>query len=53
VRRLGPGDILLLHDGDPARTPSGEAASLLVLPRLLAAMRDAAVQPVTLAEAVS
>jgi peptidoglycan/xylan/chitin deacetylase (PgdA/CDA1 family) len=53
VRRLGPGDILLLHDGDPARTPSGEAVSLAVLPRLLAAMRDAAVQPVTLADAVS
>jgi peptidoglycan/xylan/chitin deacetylase (PgdA/CDA1 family) len=53
VRGLAPGDILLMHDGYAARTPAGEPVSLAVLPRLLAAMREAGVQPVTLAEAVS
>lgn len=53
ARGLGPGDILLLHDGDAARTRVGEPVSLAVLPRLLAAIRDAAVEPVTLADAVS
>jgi peptidoglycan/xylan/chitin deacetylase (PgdA/CDA1 family) len=53
VRGLGPGDILLLHDGDAARTRAGAPVSLEVLPRLLAAMREAAVQPVTLADAVA
>jgi peptidoglycan/xylan/chitin deacetylase (PgdA/CDA1 family) len=52
VYKLAPGDILLMHDGDAARTPTGEPVSLLVLPRLLAALREAALQPVTLADAV-
>jgi peptidoglycan/xylan/chitin deacetylase (PgdA/CDA1 family) len=52
VYNLAPGDILLMHDGDAARSPTGEPVSLLVLPRLLAAMREAALHPVTLAEAV-
>jgi peptidoglycan/xylan/chitin deacetylase (PgdA/CDA1 family) len=52
VFNLAAGDILLMHDGDAARTPTGEPVSLLVLPRLLAAMREAALQPVTLADAV-
>jgi peptidoglycan/xylan/chitin deacetylase (PgdA/CDA1 family) len=52
VHRLGPGDILLLHDGDAARTVDGQSVILVVLPRLLAALREAALQPVTLAEAV-
>ncbi|HEU0203760.1 MAG TPA: polysaccharide deacetylase family protein [Burkholderiaceae bacterium] len=49
---LAPGDILLLHDGDAARTPSGTPVSLEVLPRLLATMSEAALQPVTLADAL-
>ncbi|HTT13342.1 MAG TPA: polysaccharide deacetylase family protein [Burkholderiaceae bacterium] len=53
VRGLAPGDILLLHDGSVARTPAGEAVSVAVLPRLLAAMRDAQVRSVTLVDAVS
>jgi peptidoglycan/xylan/chitin deacetylase (PgdA/CDA1 family) len=52
TRGLQAGDILLLHDGDAARTPAGEPVSLVVLPRLLAALREASLQPVTLAEAV-
>jgi len=52
VRGLGPGDIMLLHDGSAARAPTGEPVSLLVLPRLLAALREAELQPVTLADAV-
>lgn len=52
TRRLSAGHILLLHDGDSARTPAGVAVSLEVLPQLLAALRDAQLQPVTLAEAV-
>jgi peptidoglycan/xylan/chitin deacetylase (PgdA/CDA1 family) len=32
---LRSGDILLLHDGNAARTPSGRAVALEVLPRLL------------------
>jgi peptidoglycan/xylan/chitin deacetylase (PgdA/CDA1 family) len=53
VRGLGPGDILLLHDGNVARTNAGELVSLEVLPRLLWAMREARVQSVTLADAVA
>jgi peptidoglycan/xylan/chitin deacetylase (PgdA/CDA1 family) len=51
-RRLAAGDILLLHDGDAARTAAGVAVSLEVLPRLLKALREAQLQPVTLGEAV-
>lgn len=52
VRGLAPGDILLLHDGDAARTREGKPVTLAVLPRLLTAIREASMQPVTLAEAV-
>jgi peptidoglycan/xylan/chitin deacetylase (PgdA/CDA1 family) len=52
LRGLGAGDILLLHDADCARTRAGEAVVLAVLPQLLAALREAGLQPVTLAEAV-
>lgn len=51
TRRLAPGDILLLHDGDAARTTAGVPVSLEVLPPLLATLREAALQPVTLSEA--
>jgi peptidoglycan/xylan/chitin deacetylase (PgdA/CDA1 family) len=53
ARRLAPGDILLLHDGDSARAASGAPVALEVLPMLLAALREASLQPVTLGEAVS
>ncbi|KAB2968422.1 polysaccharide deacetylase family protein [Zoogloea sp.] len=38
---LGGGDILLLHDGNAARTPDGRPVILEVLPTLLARIRDA------------
>jgi peptidoglycan/xylan/chitin deacetylase (PgdA/CDA1 family) len=50
TRRLGPGDILLLHDGDSARTAAGVPVSVEVLPPLLAALRAAELEPVTLDE---
>ena len=48
TRGLGPGDILLMHDGHAARTAEGQPVILATLPRLLDAMRDAALVPVTL-----
>lgn len=47
-RELGPGDILLLHDGHAARTADGQAVILAVLPRLLATLRQHQLNPVTL-----
>jgi len=52
ARNLGPGDILLLHDGQAALTAARTPVSLDVLPRLLGTLREAALQPVTLADAV-
>jgi peptidoglycan/xylan/chitin deacetylase (PgdA/CDA1 family) len=52
VRGLSAGDILLLHDGDAARTREGKPVALAVLPRLLTTIRGEGLQPVTLAEAV-
>jgi peptidoglycan/xylan/chitin deacetylase (PgdA/CDA1 family) len=49
---LAAGDILLLHDGNAARTRDGEPVILAVLPQLLVTLREAGLQPVTLAEAV-
>jgi len=46
--RLGSGDILLLHDGHAGRTPGGTPVILEVLPRLLTAVREADLKPVTL-----
>jgi peptidoglycan/xylan/chitin deacetylase (PgdA/CDA1 family) len=46
--QLGPGDILLLHDGHAARTPDGQAVILAVLPRLLATLAEQKLTPVTL-----
>jgi peptidoglycan-N-acetylglucosamine deacetylase len=53
TRKLAPGDILLLHDGNAARTPDGQPVILAVLPRLLAALRDRQLNPVTLPAATS
>lgn len=50
--RLGPGDILLLHDGNAGLTPAGEPLILAVLPRLLAAVAAASLAPVTLTAAL-
>ena len=51
-RRLASGDILLLHDGHAARTPSGRPVIIEVLPPLLVAIRDAGLKTVTLREGV-
>jgi peptidoglycan/xylan/chitin deacetylase (PgdA/CDA1 family) len=45
---LRGGDILLLHDGNAARTAQDRAVILDALPRVLAHCRDAGLQPVTL-----
>jgi peptidoglycan/xylan/chitin deacetylase (PgdA/CDA1 family) len=52
-RDLGPGDILLLHDGHAARTAEGQPVILAVLPRLLATLRDQQLNPVTLNDAIT
>lgn len=46
--QLAGGDILLLHDGNAARSPAGQAVILDVLPRLLARIHAAGLHPVTL-----
>ncbi len=51
LRDLAAGDILLLHDANAARTPSGEPVILAVLPRLLERLRTSALKPVTLQNA--
>ena len=48
LRRLGAGDILLLHDGHGARDLSGRALVLAVLPALLERVQAAGLVPVTL-----
>ena len=48
ARNLHGGDILLLHDGNSARTAAGVPVILEVLPRLLDIIRDAGLHPVTL-----
>ena len=50
--RLASEDILLLHDGNAARSRGGEPVILEVLPRLLDAARRAGLATVTLAEAL-
>ncbi|MEN8163165.1 MAG: polysaccharide deacetylase family protein [Acidobacteriota bacterium] len=48
TRRLGPGDILLLHDGSSARASDGRPVVLQVLPRLLDAIEARGLTPVAL-----
>jgi peptidoglycan/xylan/chitin deacetylase (PgdA/CDA1 family) len=48
TRNLAAGDILLLHDGNAARTTSGMPVILAVLPRLFAAADAAGLTSVTL-----
>jgi peptidoglycan/xylan/chitin deacetylase (PgdA/CDA1 family) len=49
---LGDGDILLLHDGNAARSRGGKPVILEVLPRLLDALAAKQLRPVTLRSAV-
>lgn len=51
LRGLGAGDILLLHDGNAARTGAGNPVILEVLPRLLEAVSAAGLRTVTLRSA--
>lgn len=52
LRDLGAGDILLLHDGNAARTAAGVPMIVAVLPEVLGAIRSAGLRPVTLAQAL-
>jgi peptidoglycan/xylan/chitin deacetylase (PgdA/CDA1 family) len=52
VGGLRAGDILLLHDGQCARTPAGIPVVLEVLPRVLDAAERARLRPVTLHHAI-
>ena len=51
TRGLAPGDILLLHDGAPARTRDGEPVVLVVLPELLDRLAARGLKSVTLPDA--
>jgi peptidoglycan/xylan/chitin deacetylase (PgdA/CDA1 family) len=52
TRNLAGGDILLLHDGHAARGAAGRPVILDVLPRLLGALRERQLTPVTLRTAL-
>lgn len=52
TRGLAAGDVLLMHDGHAARTPSGQPVVLAVLPRVLAALQAQDLRCVPLADAV-
>ncbi|MEP7084251.1 MAG: polysaccharide deacetylase family protein [Betaproteobacteria bacterium] len=49
---LRAGDILVLHDGNSARTAAGTPVILEVLPQMLAAIRTTGLHPVTLRTAL-
>ncbi len=52
THNLAAGDILLLHDGNAARTPNGVPVILEVLPKLLDKIYKLNLQPVTLCDAI-
>lgn len=52
TRHLGPGDILLLHDGNAARTDAGRPVILEVLPGLLEAAARQNLRSIRLREAL-
>ena len=52
TRNLAAGDILLLHDGHAGRTAAGTPLVLDVLPRLIAAIGERSLRPVTLRQAL-
>jgi peptidoglycan-N-acetylglucosamine deacetylase len=49
--QLDAGDILLMHDGNAARSATGEPLIVAVLPPLLEVLRARGLKPVTLADA--
>lgn len=51
IRGLAAGDVLLLHDGFPAKTPSGEPVVLAVLPALLRHLESQGLKSVSLRRA--
>ncbi|HUD31972.1 MAG TPA: polysaccharide deacetylase family protein [Variovorax sp.] len=53
TRDLAPGDILLLHDGNAARTAQGRPVVLEVLPRLLERFETDGLRAVTLTQGLS
>lgn len=53
LRGLKAGDILLLHDGNAARSPEDKPVIIEVLPRVLDALAAAGLRPVTLRSAIS
>ena len=52
TRNLKGGDILLLHDGNAARSATGQPVILEVLPRLLDKLQQSNLHPVTLRSAI-
>lgn len=52
LQGIEAGDILLLHDGNAARAVNGEAIILQVLPRLLDAIKESKLNPVTLRDSL-
>ena len=52
TRDLAAGDILLLHDGHAARDAGGTPLILAVLPRLIEAIAERSLRPVTLRQAL-
>ena len=52
TRGLAAGDILLMHDGHSAATPSGPPVALVVLPQLLARLQAAGLHSVSLTTAL-
>jgi peptidoglycan/xylan/chitin deacetylase (PgdA/CDA1 family) len=50
---LAAGDILLMHDGNCARTPDGRPVVLQVLPRLIGKAQSLGLRPVTLEHAIA
>lgn len=53
TRGLGPGDILLMHDGHAALTPEGQPVILATLPLLLHRLKAESLQAVTLQQAMA
>jgi peptidoglycan/xylan/chitin deacetylase (PgdA/CDA1 family) len=52
TRGLGPGDILLMHDGHAALAPDGQPVILATLPVLLQTLRAQRLNPVTLQQSL-
>jgi peptidoglycan/xylan/chitin deacetylase (PgdA/CDA1 family) len=53
IRGLGPGDILLMHDGHAALTPDGQPVILATLPLLLDRLKAGSLRAVTLQQAMA